>query len=141
MEGVLMNKFIVCLLVLFMHSFPFCAYGEDWRDCADELDRLRRAARHASEAAEEAASAKEEVENKKDELQNCLNWPDTFDLMDDNCQNLRWDYDSALSDYRYKLSNLESELSTVESRIRSVQWSCGYEFSLGAYAAPSGAKS
>ena len=101
----------------------------DWSSCADDLDRLRRASRDASEAAERTESAKQEFEDKREELQNCVNYPDIYDLMRDQCQSVRWDYESAKSEYESALSDLESELSTVEHRIRSVEWSCGVSFS------------
>jgi DNA repair exonuclease SbcCD ATPase subunit len=118
--------FFVCF---FQFSIAESGLADDWSSCADDLDRLKRASRDASEAAEEAESAKQEFEDKKEELQNCINYPDIYDLMQDNCQSLRWDYESAKSDYESALSDLESELSTVESRIRSVEWSCGVSFS------------
>lgn len=103
------------VVILTCNIIPF-AYATDWNSCADDLDRLRRATRDASDAAQQ-------VESEKDELENCLHYPDIYDLMEDGCQSSRWDYNSARS-------NLESELNTVESRIRSVQWSCDFQFSI-----------
>lgn len=118
--------FLVCI---FLISGVNSSLANDWSSCADDLDRLRRASRDASDAAESAESARQEFEDKKEELENCINYPDIYDLMQDQCQSLRWDYESAKSDYESALSNLESELSTVESRVRSVEWSCGVSFS------------
>ena len=118
--------FFLCLVLILGVAYSM---ADDWSSCADDLDRLRRASRDASEAAERAESAKQEFEDKKEELQNCINYPDIYDLMQDQCQSLRWDYDSSKSDYESALYDLESELSTVESRIRSVEWSCGISFS------------
>ena len=103
-------------LVLIITYIPF-AQAADWSSCADDLDRLRRAARDASDTARE-------VEAKKNDLQNCVNYPSIYDLMRDRCQSARWNYESVLS-------NLDSQLSIVESRLRSVQRSCGFQFSLG----------
>ena len=116
--------FLKSIIFVLFFTFLSAASGlaDDWSSCADDLDRLRRAARDASEAAERAESARQEFEDKKDDLENCVNYPDIYDLMQDQCQSIRWDYESALS-------NLESELSSVESRIRSVEWSCGVSFS------------
>jgi len=124
-------KSIIIVFLVFFFQFLSAApaISDDWSSCADDLDRLRRASRDASEAAERAESAKQEFEDKRDELQNCINYPDIYDLMQDQCQSLRWDYESAKSDYESALSDLESELSTVESRIRSVESSCGVSFS------------
>jgi hypothetical protein len=124
---------IVTVILIF--GFITFAHAADWSSCADELDRLRRAARDASDAAQQVESAKEELESNKDELENCINYPQMYDLMRDRCQSKRWDYDSALSNYKSQLSNLENELNTVESRIRSVQWSCDFQFAI---ASPTG---
>ena len=118
--------FLLCIILI---SGVDSGLANDWSSCADDLDRLRRASRDASDAAESAESSKQEFEDKKEELQNCINYPDIYDLMQDQCQSLRWDYESAKSDYESALSDLESELSTVESRVRSVEWSCGVSFS------------
>jgi hypothetical protein len=117
------------LLILIFIYIPF-AQASDWSSCADDLDRLRRAARDASDLAQQVELAKQEFESKKGELENCLNYPKIYDFMRDRCQSLRWGYESAHSRYRSELSNLESELNTIESRIRSVEWSCGYQFSI-----------
>ena len=124
-------KYVISILLICffqISSAGFCS-GDDWSSCADDLDRLRRASRDASEAVERAESARQEFEDKREELQNCINYPDIYDLMQDQCQSLRWDYESAKSDYESALYNLQSELSAVESRIRSVEWSCGVSFS------------
>jgi chromosome segregation ATPase len=107
------------LLILIFIYIPF-AQASDWSSCADDLDRLRRAARDASDLAQQVELAKQEFESKKRELENCLNYPETYAFMRDRCQSLRWGYESALSRYKSELSNLESELNTIESRIRSV---------------------
>lgn len=90
----------------------------DWSDCEYDLDRVNRSARDASYAASDANS-------KADELENCLNDPDTYDLLGDGCRSYRSDYESSLD-------QLQSELDTLNSRLVSVQYSCSYEFSLRA---------
>jgi hypothetical protein len=110
---------VVCLILL-----QTICKAEDWSSCADDLDSLRRASRDAADAAEQAESARQEFESKKDELQNCIDFPEIYDLLQDYCQSARWDYESAKSDYRSALSNLEVELDTVISRFRSLGWSC-----------------
>ena len=114
-------------VVLFIIAPSICQ-AADWSSCADDLDRLRRAVRDASDAAEEAESARQEFESKKEELENCIHFPDIYDLMQDKCQSLRWDYESARSNYESALNNLEDELDTVARRIRSVEWSCEVQF-------------
>jgi len=114
-------------IVLFILVVSICQ-AEDWSSCADDLDRLRRAARDAADAAEQAESARQEFESKKEELENCLSYPDIYDLMQDNCQSIRWDYESTRDDYESALSTLESELDTVLRRFRSLEWSCGVQY-------------
>jgi len=105
--------------------------AQDWSSCADDLDRLRRGARNASDAAEQAKYAAEQAEYAREELENCLMFPDVYDLLEDGCQSYRWDYESARSDYESAYSeyesarsNVESELDTVGRRIRNVNGSC-----------------
>lgn len=97
------------------------ASAANWDSCADDLDRLRRAARDATDKAND-------VKTKADEFENCKRYPDTYDLMRDRCRSNASYYQSALSD-------LESELGTVDSRIRRVRDSCGFD--LGSTGSPS----
>ena len=125
-DGMTVLTLLTAILVI---SWVFPAQAADWDSCAYDLDRAQRAARDASGAAEEAESTKGNFESAKDELQSCLTFPDIYDLMGDQCQSYRWDYESARSSYESALSNLESELDTVDRRLRSVEWSCDYQFS------------
>jgi hypothetical protein len=84
--------------------------------CEDELDRLKKRATDASEAAETAKS-------KLDDLDECRRYPETYDLLHDGCRSRRSDYESAMDD-------LQSNLDDIDSSLRSVQDSCGYNFSL-----------
>src|SRR6266576_784785 len=80
--------------------------------CHDDLDRLRRTASDASDSAEDAKS-------KFDEFEDCRRDSE----LDGGCRSQRSDYESALSD-------LESKMDDLDSRLRSVQTSCGYEFTI-----------
>lgn len=111
------------------------ASAADWGSCADDLDRLRRAARDAADKANDVKSKSEDVESKSEEFENCKRYPDMYDLLGDRCRSKASDYESALSDYESALSDLESELGTVDSRIRSVRSSCEYD--LGTTGLPS----
>ncbi len=84
--------------------------------CHDDLDRLPRTAADASDSAEDAKS-------KSDEFEACRRDPEFHDLMGNGCHSRRGEYQSALSD-------LESKMDDLDSRLRSVQSSCGYEFSI-----------
>ena len=113
-----------CVIIFIVFLSQAICNAEDWSSCADDLDRLRRGARDAADAAEQAENARQEFESKKDDLQNCIDFPDTYDLMQDNCQSAKWDYESAKSNYRSALNNLEMELDTVIRRFRSIGSSC-----------------
>ena len=116
----------LCLSISVVALFALVALGGpsagpvDWSSCQDDLDRARRSARDASDYASE-------VESKHNELQDCVNYPDTYDLLQDGCRHYRTDYEDAKT-------NLTSELDTLNNRLRDVQYSCGYRFSLGAAA-------
>ena len=101
------------LLSLLLSCLWAVASAADWNSCADDLDRLRRSARDATDIAER-------VKSKASELENCRNFPGTFDLMRDRCR-------SVTSDYESEVSNLQSELDTTDRRVRDVSSSCGID--------------
>lgn len=107
-------KPIFFVLLVVSTTLAYAPSVRDWNSCQDDLDRVRRAARDASDKAGEADS-------KAQELQNCQNFPDTFDLLRDGCRSYRWDYESAVAD-------IESELDTLNSRIKNAQSSCNFNF-------------
>ena len=111
------------------------AHSAEWSTCASDLDDLRRAADDANDAVEIAERVRREYEDKKDELENCLQFPDVYDLLRDRCQSYRWEFQSARDDYQSRLRSLESELSDVDSKVRSVSDSCRYD--VGSVAVPS----
>jgi hypothetical protein len=80
--------------------------------CHDDLDGLRRRASDASDAAENA-------ESKHNDFEDC----EANSELHDGRNSQGSDYESALSD-------LESKMDDVDSRLRSVQTSCGYEFTI-----------
>ena len=98
------------------------AHSADWDSCADDLDSLRRAARDAADLAETVKSA-------ADELRNCRDYPETYDLARDHCRSEAYEYDSAVS-------SLNGELDRVASRVRWVTASCGMDVSSKGVASP-----
>lgn len=104
-----------CILITLASLMPLPSFASDWNSCADELDRLRRASRDATDAANE-------VKSKADELENCKQYPDMYDDHGDGCS-------SKASDYRSALGTLKSELDTVNRRIKSVSSYCGVNLS------------
>jgi len=109
-------KRLSLLVLFFVWLSPSLSNSTDWYSCADDLDRLRRAARDAADIAND-------VKAKADDFENCKRFPDIYDLIQDRCRGKAYDYQSALS-------NLKSELNTVDRRIRSVSSSCGMVTSL-----------
>lgn len=101
---------LLFIVLLSPFSVQFVQAG-DWESCASDLENLQSAADEASDAARKAESA-------KDELENCQMYPDTFDLMDDDCETARSEYEDAVS-------RLKSELDSVVSEFHSVDISCG----------------
>jgi hypothetical protein len=98
------------IVVLVGTRFVFAA---DWSSCAYELERLQRAARDASYVAQE-------LDQKGQDYESCKTYPDTYDLLEDQCESKRYAYQRAAND-------LESSLDTVDSRIRSMSSSCGLD--------------
>lgn len=88
----------------------------DLDSCHDDLDRLHKTASDASDAAEDAKS-------KYNDLEDCTQDPDVYDVLRDGCRSRRDDYQSALSD-------LADKMDDVDSRLQSVQSSCEYEFTI-----------
>jgi len=105
---------IMAVLILSAHPSPPI---QDWSSCEYDLDRVRRAARDASYTAAD-------VHSKASELEHCINDPEAYDLLGTACRSYRWEYESAKD-------QLWSELDTLNSRLRSVQYSCNFQFALG----------
>lgn len=108
------------------------AGGADWSECSAELDRLRRAARDAQVAADEVASAADHLEAATDALDQCRSYPETYDLMSDDCQMKRYDVESAASNFESARSDLAGYLDALSRRARAVNMSCevGVEISI-----------
>ena len=123
---------IILISILLLSSSGFSI---DLDKCARNLKQLKSESADAIDNAETANSAKDELDSKKDELdskkdelnskkdelEDCLTYPDMYDLYGDNCQTLRWDYDSALSDYKSALSDYESALGDYETALRDYE--------------------
>ena len=115
-------------------SLACCLFGlpaasQDWSDCASELDALRRRAADASSAAEEAEDKKRRAETARQELQQCLQFPQVYDFMRDSCNSKRLELQSALDDYKRQLRELEDGLNDVDSKVRGSASACSMELS------------
>ena len=103
-------------VLLTASSLAFGQQSLDLDSCQDDLETLGKRASDASEAAESA-------KDKLNDLSECRENPDLYDLLRDGCQSLRSDYESAIGD-------LADSMDDVDTSLRSVQSSCGYEFTL-----------
>ena len=128
-----MRRFVWALIVaatVLATSIGAQAPAPDWGSCHDELDRTRRAASDASGAAEEAESKLSNIRSKRDEYQECRDYPNIYDFMHDGCRSRRSDYESALGDYESARGDFESKMEDLDNRLRSVQSYCEYDFTL-----------
>jgi hypothetical protein len=103
------------------------SHAQDWSSCASDLDDLRRRADDASTAAEDANQKQRRFKSAEDELRQCRQYPQVYDLMRDRCQSKASDLDSTRSFYRSSLETLRSSLDDVDSKIRSAASSCGFD--------------
>lgn len=110
------RSIILCLLPIFVATIPNLAFGLGIAGCADDLDRLARKSRDAADAARTA-------ERECKQYENCITFPDTFDLLGDNCSMDRMQCSS-------RRRQLESSLDDVESGIVRASTSCEYTFTL-----------
>ncbi len=131
--------FTLCLVYI---SSPCNA--EELSPPSHEIGKLQKAVRSAVNAAEKVNEAQRAIESKKEsfemrreEVETCLNFPESFDLMGDNCQFVILEYQSAKSkyenaayDYTSKLNDLERELTGLESIILQIKTTTGksYDF-------------
>lgn len=103
------------------------AYAQDWSACASDLDDLRRRSDDASTAAQDTDQKQRRFKSAEDELRQCRQFPQVFDLLRDGCQSKRYELDSANSSYRSSLNALRSSLDDVDSKVRSSANSCGFD--------------
>jgi hypothetical protein len=100
--------------------------ADDWGSCEHALSSISRAARDASDTAQELHSEASELEEKRSELQDCISYPQTYDLRRDRCRSHRTEYEDVKQNYEHKRRELQLQLSILESGFRSVRLSCGY---------------
>ncbi len=126
-KGITVRAGLLLLLVtLFAGAMP--VYAEDWSSCSSDLDSLRRRASDASSNANDADSAQRKFKSAEDELRQCVQMPQVYDLFRDGCRSKRSEFESARSDYRNKLQDLKSGLDDVDSKVRSAGSSCSFDF-------------
>jgi hypothetical protein len=114
------------------------ATAADWSSCEDDLNTLRRRASDASDAASTVRDRAENLSEKRNDWEQCRLFPEVYDLLRDGCQSQRWDYENARTDYESAKSDLEGYLDDIASTLRSVEYSCGFAFSVGSAGRPTG---
>lgn len=115
---------IIAITAILLHV---TAIAQDWSSCASDLDDLRRRADDASTSAQDADQKQRRFKYAEDELRQCRQFPQVYDLLRDGCQTKRYELDSTSSSYRSSLNSLRSSLDDVDSKVRSAASSCGFD--------------
>lgn len=102
-------------------------FAQDWSSCASDLDDLRRRADDASTAAQDVDQKQRRFKSAEEEVRQCRQFPQIYDLLRDGCQTKRYELDSARSSYRISLDSLRGSLDDVDAKIRSAGSSCGFD--------------
>ena len=111
--------------------------AQDWEDCQHVLGQMAEAAEEAASAAGAVVYAQEEVESKQRDLDDCRNYPEIYDLLEDGCSSQHFDLRSAKDDLESYLYDLESELEDFGGLIGDAESECGITFaSAGAASGP-----
>lgn len=117
------SKFVLAAVIsILVHSG---AFAQDWLSCTSDLGDLSRRAVYASTAAQDSDQKQRRFKSAEDELRQCRQYPQVYDLMRDRCQSKTYDLDSARSSYRSSLQSFRSSLDEVDSKVRSAASSCG----------------
>ena len=121
------RTFVLMAVATGVPLFHGSAIAQDWSSCASDLDDLRRRADDASTAAQDADQKQRRFKSAEDDVRQCRQFPQIYDLLRDGCQSKRYDLDSARSSYRSSLDSLKNSLDDVDSKIRSSASSCGFD--------------
>jgi hypothetical protein len=113
------RRLALLLLILPTHSL-----AENWSSCESDLSRVSRQARNAESEASDMQNLEYELDRKKSDYEDCLMFPDTFDLMDDGCENYRYDYNRKVNEYNNGLSEIQGEMETLIRRANTAISSC-----------------
>jgi len=108
--------------VLFLLSMSFAAGVEavDWPECESELSSVMTVVRASQPVVSAMAPMEEELESLQEEYDNCVQYPEKYDLNKDGCEMLREEYnqkqdvyDTAYSDFNNQLDELNSSVSSL----------------------------
>lgn len=107
--------FVFALSILTVRASYFCR--SSFEDISSEASEL-------SSAADDAADARKKLDRAKEEYENCLRFPDTFDIYDDDCQTLRDEYNRAVRKYNNAVGEVQAAYEGVVHAVESVQTAC-----------------
>ena len=101
--------------VFLMVSMPGYA---DWSSCESELSRIKREARDAESTASDLDSLEDDLEYERNEYEDCLQFPDVYDLYGDGCESQRSDYNWKVNEYNSKISDMDSDINNLIRRVK-----------------------
>ncbi len=81
--------------------------------------RTKRSERDAEDYASSLSSLEDELQSAKDEYENCIQFPDTFDLYGDQCESFRYDYNSKTDEYNSEIFNFNGEFNDLVKRVKN----------------------
>ena len=116
---------VVVLLLSICDSWS--TYAADWTNCDIELGRLSRHARDAELSASNLAQLESALTMEKDNLQQCLNYPEMYDLLEDGCSNKRSSVNLKVAEYNNALQTLDLDIQPMLARLKSILLYCGYK--------------
>lgn len=105
-----MNRRLLTVIILLL---PGTTYAQDWSSCEYDLWGVKKAANNANYSAAY-------LDRLNNDYVNCLQYPSTYDLMNDNCE-------SYSSEYNIKLSEFDSEMNELLRKVKNSLSACGYE--------------
>lgn len=109
-------------------ALSVCVCGaENREECATALALLLVAEHTAADAVQKVESARQQVNSKWEELEYCRRFPDIHNVSPDNCDTLRWAYESLKADYARSQSELGNRLIRLAVIISVVHAACGAE--------------
>lgn len=107
----------------------------DWAACSLDLGHLLGVVEEAEAAVQDAQYAREEYESALEDLENCRNFPEIYDFLDDGCQSQLSDVEDAESEYEWVASEAEARFEDLRSVLGYVELSC--EINLTGFYQPS----
>jgi len=112
------------LAAMGLSLLPTLASATDFHSCASQLRDVEEAASTAATAADEAADAQETLQQAKDDYNQCREYPEVYDLLEDGCSSQREEYESAREIYNDAIDEYNSAIRSFSAELRAVRISC-----------------